>query len=70
MPNHSSKDVWEHIEKTNEELGSVKENVATVKNDIKWLKDCVQSLDKKLWFIIIGLIGTIALAILNLVTKI
>ena len=30
--------VWKHIEKTNEEMGDIQKDVATIKTDICWLK--------------------------------
>ena len=38
------KDVWDHIETTNHELGAVKEDIATIRADVRWLKNFIPPL--------------------------
>jgi len=62
--NHSLAEIWNHIETTNSELGKVKEDIAILKTDLKWVKESVDSLDKKQWYIITGIVIVILTEIL------
>ena len=54
--------VWGHIEVTNKEMGNVKEDCAQMKTDIKWLKESMDRVDKRTWYIATGILITIAIS--------
>lgn len=47
--------IWGHIETFNREMGEVK-------TDTKWLKEYVQKIDKRTWYIATGILITIAIS--------
>ena len=55
--------VWNHIEVTNKEMGEVKENVATMKTDIKWLKESMERVDRRTWYIATGILITVIISV-------
>lgn len=66
------RDVWKHIEITNEELGSVKSDVAVMKSDIKWVRETMDEIDvridttnTRLWWILgtVIVLNVVAIAI-------
>jgi hypothetical protein len=54
-------DVWGHIETINREMGEVK-------TDCSWLKEKLNSIETKLWFLVSGVLITIAMEILRIGT--
>ena len=67
MNGKNLKDVWKHIEVTNEEMGAVKADVGCIKNDINWMKqDALElkttnsrehkEINGKLWWILTTII--------------
>jgi len=70
--NGKMKDVWKHIENTNEELSSVKSDVAVMKSDIKWVRETIDEIDERidttntrLWWILgtVIVLNVVAIAI-------
>lgn len=51
--------VYDHVAMSNEELGTVKINVAEVRTDVRWIKDRLGKQDKALIGIILGVVGAI-----------
>ena len=45
-------------------LNTLEVNVAEVKNDINWLKTLYEKLDRRVWYIIVGIMLSILLQIL------
>jgi peptidoglycan hydrolase CwlO-like protein len=60
-------EVWRHIEMTNSELGSVKQDVATIKSDIEWIKNSLNKQDSRTWYIVTGILISIGITIISLV---
>lgn len=70
MPDRSMKEVWEHIEKTNEELGKVKEDVAMIKAEMKWIREKCYNIDRRQWYTITGIIISILLILIQIFGKV
>lgn len=47
-----------HADTSNHEVGLIQKDIVVIQNDVKWIKEWVGSMDKKLWAIIVLLIGT------------
>jgi len=60
----SLSEVWNHIEVTNTEMSKVKEDIAVLRNDVKWIKESVDSISKKQWYMITGVVIAILVEIL------
>lgn len=58
-PSGNMADVWGHIETINREMGEVK-------TDCVWLKEKLNSIETKLWFLVSGVLITIAIEILRI----
>ena len=67
MPPKNLARVFKHIEVINEELGSVKKDVAVLKNDICWIKKEITTQSKRQWGIVVSIIISIILALANLI---
>ena len=52
-----------HIEKGNEEMGIVKEDICVIKNDISHIKDDVVKIENRTWYIVTGIILSIGFTI-------
>ncbi len=48
--------LYDHAKIANEEMSVVKNEMTTIKNDILWLKGWMQSMDIKVWGVLIGLL--------------
>jgi len=51
--------VWDHIEKINREMGEVK-------TDISWIKEKLEKVEQRTWYILSGVIISIILALAKL----
>jgi hypothetical protein len=58
MPSNN-KEIWKHIETINREMGEVK-------TDCQWLKEKLNSIETKLWFLVSGVLISIAIEILRI----
>lgn len=50
-----------HIERYNEEMGNVEKSIVKIQTDIEYIKEKVDSQDKKTWWVITGVILTVVL---------
>jgi len=48
--------IWNHIETTNREMGEVK-------TDIEWLKESIERIDRRTWYIATGILITVIITI-------
>ena len=58
-----------HIEKGNEEMGLVKEDVCVIKNDISHIKEDVIKIENRTWYIVTGIILSIGFTIAGILLR-
>jgi hypothetical protein len=55
--------IWDHIERTNSELGYVKEDLREIKTDVAWLK-------RFFWIVAVTSVGGLITALFNLLLSV
>jgi len=63
--NDRVKKIEAHVEILNKEVGQVVTEIATTKNDIKWIVDKIDKIDSRTWFIITGILISIGITIVG-----
>ena len=58
------KEIQDHLERINREMGETKTDVAWLKREITSLRCDLKACDRKLWLILVGVIATIMIQIL------
>ena len=58
------KELHKHADIANEEMGAIKVDVGVLKNDVSWIKETLEKVDSRSWWIMGGVLTGIGAQIL------
>lgn len=57
--------LYDHAKIANQEMGVIKEDIGVIQNDIKWIKQTVEKIDSKFWWIITAIIAGVVIPLIK-----